>query len=108
MKSITLNLPESMAALYPKVGDKIFLSALRESVKRLVLDEQKELNDINKRIKIFEKKYKVNFQDFQKNLPDDADYQMHEDYGEWSYLVDSAGAIEEDISNYRRLNGEVK
>ncbi|MBC8183102.1 hypothetical protein H8E88_18520 [candidate division KSB1 bacterium] len=45
MKPITLNLPESIAVLYPKVGDKVFLSALRESVKRLVLDEQKELKN---------------------------------------------------------------
>ncbi len=108
MKSITLNLPESIATLHPKVGDKIFLSALRESVKQFVLDEQKELKNINKRMKIFEKKYQTKFQNFQKNLPDDADFQMHEDYGEWSYLIDVAKAIEEDILNYRRLNGEVK
>ncbi len=51
---------------------------------------RKSSKTINKRIKIFEKKYKTNFQDFRKNLPEDAGYQMHEDYGEWSYLVDSA------------------
>jgi hypothetical protein len=40
-----------------------------------------------------------------KNLPPDGDYQLHEDYGEWSYLVDVAASIEKHISNYKKLNG---
>ena len=107
MKTITLNLPESIAELYPKVGDKVFLSALRESIKRLIGEEQRNLEVINNRIKNFEKKYKTNFKNFQENLPPNGDYQLHEDYGEWSYLVDVAAAFEKDIANYQRLNGVV-
>ncbi len=108
MKTITLNLPEPIAELYPKVGDKVFLYALRESIKRLIVDERKNLKAINVRINKFEKRYDTNFKDFQENLPPDGDFQVHEDYGEWSYLEDVAATIEKDITNYQRLNGVVE
>ena len=108
MGTITLNLPDSIAELYPKVGEKVFLTALRESIRRMIKDEQGNLKTINKRIKSFEKKYETNFKNFQKTLPPDGDHQLHEDYGEWSYLVDVASAIEKDITNYQKLNGMVK
>jgi len=105
MKRITLELPESMAELYPKVDDRVFLSALRLSLKQLIREEQKKLKTMNKRISIFEKKYKKTFAEFKEDFPLDGDVQLHEDYGEWSYLVNVAGAIEQDIKKYRHLNG---
>ncbi len=107
MKTITLKLPETIAELYPKVGEKVFLSALRESVRHTIKEEQQTLLDINKRIKSFESKYKTDFSNFRKNLPPDGDYELHEDYGEWSYLIDVAAEIKKDIANYQRLNGAV-
>ena len=38
-------------------------------------------------------------------MPSDGDVQLHEDYGEWSYLVTVANSIREDIQKYRCLNG---
>jgi hypothetical protein len=108
MGTITLNLPDAIVELYPKVGDKVFLSALRESIKQHIKDEHDNLKTIKKRIKFYEKKYTTNFEIFEKNLPPDGDYQIHEDYGEWSYLVDVAKAIEKDIANYQKLNGKVQ
>ena len=105
MKSVTLNLPDPIAELYPKIGDKVFLSALRESARHLIDEEQKKLKEIRSRIKTYEKKYNTKFHNFQKNLPQDSDYQIHEDYGEWSYLIDVVAAIEIDIANYQKLNG---
>lgn len=105
MKRITLELPESMAELYPKVGNKVFLSALHLSVKQLIRDEQKKLKSINKRMSVFEKKYRATFSEFEKSLPSDGDVQLHEDYGEWSYLVTVADSIQEDIQKYSHLNG---
>lgn len=105
MKTVTLNVPEPIAKLYPKVGDKLFLSALREAIKRLITEEQRNLKTIQKRMSDYERKYKTDFQNFQKNLPPDGDYQLHEDFGEWSYLNDVAHAIEDDLATYQRLNG---
>jgi hypothetical protein len=105
MKTVTLNVPEPIAELYPKVGDKLFLSALREAIKRLIDEEQRNLKVIQKRMSVYERKYKTDFHAFQSNLPPDSDYQLHEDYGEWSYLADVAQAIEDDLATYQRLNG---
>ena len=105
MKKVTLNVPESIAELHAKVGDKLFLSALREAVKQLIRKEQRDLKIIQKRITVFERKYKTEFGKFQENLPPEGDYQLHEDYGEWSYLTDVARTIEKDLAIYQRLNG---
>jgi len=105
MKTVTLNVPESIAELHSKVGDKLFLSALRVSLKHFIRDEQRNLKSIQKRIAAFERKYKADFLSFQENLPSEGDYQLHEDFGEWSYLIDVAHAIEKDMATYQRLNG---
>jgi len=107
MKTVTLNVPESIAELYPKVGEKLLLSTLREAIKRLIREEQRNLKAVQRRILVFERKYKADFSDFQKNLPPEGDFRLHEDYGEWSYLTDVAMAINKDIANYQRLNGTV-
>jgi hypothetical protein len=105
MKTVTLNIPEPIAELSPKIGDKLLRSALREAVTHLIRDERRKLSAIHKRLSTFQRKYKTDFNDFQNNLPSDNDFQLHEDYGEWSYLVDVAQAIENDIATYQRLNG---
>ncbi len=105
MKTVALNLPDSLAELYPKVGDKVFRMALRESVAHLIREEQINLKKLMRRIKAFEKKYKLDFVEFEKNLPV-GDFQLHEDYGEWSFLVLAAQEIEKDIKKYEHLNGK--
>lgn len=105
MKRVTLELPETMAELYPKVADRVFRSALRLSLKQLIKEERNKLKTIYKRMSVFEKKYKATFAEFEKSLPSDGDVQLHEDYGEWSYLDAVAKAIEYDIEKYHRLNG---
>jgi DNA-binding ferritin-like protein (Dps family) len=79
---------------------------LRESVARLIKEEKTNLKKIIRRIKVFEKKYNTDFTQIEKNLPS-GDFQLHEDYGEWSFLVDVAKEIEKDIANYEQLNGKV-
>jgi hypothetical protein len=107
MKTITLKVPETIAELQAKVGDKLFLSALRETAEHFIRDEHRRLKSFQKRIAVFERKYKTTFSEFQKYLPAEGDYQFHEDYGEWSYLMDVTSAIEKEIAAYRRLNGAI-
>ena len=105
MTTIQLKLPDRVARFYPKIGEKVFLQALRESVKRLIIEERQELKNTNARIRKYERKYKMNFETFEKRMPSAGDYETHEDYGEWSYLVEKAKALVQDIDNYGRLNG---
>jgi len=41
MTTIQLKLPDQVARFYPKIGEKVFLPALRESVKRLIIENLK-------------------------------------------------------------------
>lgn len=108
MKAVTINLPDTIADLYSKVGEKLFLSTLRVAVDNLIEEERQSLLNIQIRIQGFEKKYKSNFEEYEQNFPADANYQMHEDYGEWSYLNDVQKAIEKDIQTYQKLRGGEK
>lgn len=108
MTSITLKVPASTAKLYPKVGAKVFLQALRESVQRLIAEERQELRKVNGLRRKFERKYKMPFERYEKKLPPEGSYLLHEDYAEWSYLEERAAAILSDISTYEQLYGTFK
>lgn len=103
MTTIQLKLPESVARFYPKIGEKVFLQALNESVRRLINEERAELKQTMARIRRYERKYKCKFAAFEKRLSAEGNYEAHEDYGEWSYLEEKAKLIGEDIANYERL-----
>ncbi|MDZ7290037.1 MAG: hypothetical protein ONB44_13675 [candidate division KSB1 bacterium] len=108
MTTIQLKLPESIARFYPKIGDKVFLQALRESVNRLIAEERQELKITKTRIRRYERKYKCTFETFEKRMPSGGNFDTHEDYGEWSYLVEKAKMIVNDIAEYERLVGHEK
>ncbi len=103
MTTIQLKLPESVARFYPKIGEKIFLQALNESVRRLIDEERLELRNTITRIRRYERKYKCNFEAFEKRLSSEGNYETHEDYGEWSFLEEKAKLIADDIADYERL-----
>lgn len=105
MTTIQLKLPESVARFYPKIGEKVFLQALNESVRRLIVEERKELKLTKTRIRRYERKYKCSFKVFQKRMSSEGNYAIHEDYGEWSFLEEKARLIGADIANYERLAG---
>lgn len=103
MTTIQLKLPESVARFYPKIGEKIFLQALNESVRRLINEERVELKQTLARIRRYERKYKCKFATFKKRLSSQGNYEIHEDYGEWSYLEEKAKLMGDDIASYERL-----
>lgn len=103
MTTIQLNLPEAVARFYPKIGEKIFLQALNESVRRLIAEERVELKQALARIRRYERKYKCTFKVFEKRISAEGNFETHEDYGEWSYLEEKVKFINDDIANYERL-----
>jgi hypothetical protein len=105
MTIIQLELPESVARFYPKISEKVFLQALRVSVKRLIAEERQELKITKAGIRKYERKYKMRFEAFKERMPPEGNYETHEDYGEWSYLVEKAEIIAQDIADYERLCG---
>jgi len=55
-----------------------------------------ELEEVEKKIKEFEEKYGVRFEDFEKNLPDN--FEAHEIWMDWKSLVETRKAIEEELN----------
>jgi len=68
-------------------GIALYLSSLK---KRLFLAQAKNRQ--------FEEKYNISLEKLDiKGLPDDADYQMHEDYLMWHHWVDNIGKLKKQI-----------
>ncbi len=100
-----LKLPKSISRLYSKLDEKIFVQALQIALRRTIAQERKELKTVQARISKFERKYKKRFREFEKNIPPEGDYRVHEDYIEWSFLHDKAVILEKDINDYDRVYG---
>lgn len=74
-------------------GAVLRLSSLR---KRLFLAQSKE--------RLFEERYGINLTQLDaKGLPDDAGYEMHEDYIMWHHWAAVAGKLEEDIASLETI-----
>ena len=68
-------------------GIALYLSSLK---KRLFLAQAKNQQ--------FEEKYNISLEKLDvEGLPEDADYQMHEDYLMWHHWVDNIGKLKEQI-----------
>jgi hypothetical protein len=105
MTTIQIQVPESLAKHYLRFGEKDFIEGIRYTICQNLKKEKRRLEEVLQKIQTFEEKYKADFETFEKNFPDTNDYQIHEDYVEWSHWVDVAKAIENDIEEYSRLYG---
>ena len=47
----------------------------------------------------------MGFEDFKENIPADGDYKVHEDFIEWSFWVDVKNKLDEEIKEFKKLNG---
>jgi DNA-binding ferritin-like protein (Dps family) len=98
-------LPKSLSHLYSKLDEKILVQALQIALRRTIAQERKELKSTQARIRKFEHKYKKRFREFEKNIPPQGDYVVHEDYAEWSFLQDKAEILERDVADYEKVYG---
>ena len=88
-----LSLPREERESIISHGTAIRLSNLR---KRLFLAESK--------LRHFEEKYKVGLAQLDADgLPDDADYEMHEDYVMWHHWTGVADNIKKDIASLEKI-----
>ena len=107
MTTTDLKLPKSISRLYSRLDEKVLLQALQIALRRTIAQERKELKTVQTRIRKFERKYKKRFREFEKNLPPEGDYVIHEDYGEWSFLHEKAGILAQDIADYEKVYGRL-
>lgn len=65
--------------------------------KQKIQDELEQKAEAKEHQQKFEKKYKCTFIEFEKEMPKEGDFQLHEDYVKWSFWEDVLDRIEKDL-----------
>ncbi|MCU0290102.1 MAG: hypothetical protein MUF15_27420 [Acidobacteria bacterium] len=97
MIETTIRVPGNIAIR--KVSDEIIYRAFAIAVEKKKKDIQRELNRLNSKIKRFERKYKMSFEKFEREMGDS--FQEHNDWSDWSFLVESRKQLLEEIENFK-------
>ncbi|MFH1148271.1 MAG: hypothetical protein V1736_11270 [Pseudomonadota bacterium] len=88
MTKIELTIPDSFSKIDPELRDRIVAGAMREVASVQLREKEVELEEARKNILKFEETYHSSFEDFEKELPKDANHKLHEDLVEWSFWND--------------------
>lgn len=93
IENVFESLPQEAKVTIISHGIALYLSSLK---KRLFLAQAK--------IRQFEEKYNMSLDNLDmKGLPDNADYQMHEDYLIWHHFADHIGKLKKQIDILQSL-----
>lgn len=92
MTSITINIPNSYSEILDDMSDTLYVEALNLVAKEKLRSKERELDQISKKISQFEKKYKCNYDEFEKQMSDSL--KAHDDWIEWSYLIEIKSALD--------------
>lgn len=83
----------------------LFKAALFEVIAKRREQLLHELEEVEKKIKEFEEKYGVKFEDFEENLPDN--FEAHEVWMDWKSLVETRKAIEKELNEIDEVRREL-
>lgn len=101
MTEITLKIPGEIKKLVDDLQEPIYIEAIREVASKKLAEKRKKLIDFQKKIKKFEDKYSTFYDEFCKNVP--ADRIGHEDWIEWTYLVEVQAELHSSIQKLEML-----
>ena len=79
-------------------------SALRKIARKKYNEKKKKLNRFRRRIRIYENRYNLTFEEFSKNLPDTK--KAHDDWIEWTFLYESIKELEKTLLKLEQLLGK--
>lgn len=85
MAKVELIEPDKLSKIDPDLRDKLLAGAIREVASVQLGEKEEELKEAKRHVLEFEDKYKKKLEHFEKDLPEDADYKLHEDLVEWSF-----------------------
>ena len=105
MTEITIEIPDSLHKVLPVLKKPFLLRAVRNIAKNKIKENKQQLKEAQKNIEEFEKRYNMTFGKFKENFPPDANFQVHEDFVEWSFREDVKNKINEEIKEFKKLNG---
>jgi hypothetical protein len=96
MTEATIRIPGNIDVR--KVSDEIVYKAFSIAIEKKRKEIQKELKRVDSKIKRFEKKYKMSFEEYEKTMGDS--FQHHNDWIDWSFLVENRKQLVEEIQNF--------
>lgn len=89
MKTIHISLPDNLSRIVKK--DKtVLIEAMRHVATNRFKELKEELNEAEKAIKRYERRYKINFNSFEKQMKRGKflGYKEHEDYNDWFFWTE--------------------
>lgn len=104
MIEITVKVSKDIRDIVSATGETLYVEALNQVAFKRIFYLQKQIEEINEKTKIYEKKYKKNYEEFSYDVPDTVE--GHDDWIEWSYLVKVANELSRKIDRLRLLKGE--
>lgn len=107
MTTLNVTVPDILSKFDRIRKEEILLGAIRHVVVAKLREEKKDAEKALKTIKGYEKKYKMSFEEFEKNMPRGGDADLHENWLDWSFYSDVYSRIQEDVQKLQRLLGEI-
>lgn len=103
MAEISLEIPNDLKELVQDTDQALYVEALKEVAFKRMSYNQKRLRELQEKINELEQKYQCSYEDFASNMPDSL--QAHEDWIEWTFLIQSAEALSQKIQKLSLLAG---
>jgi len=104
MIEVRVKIPEDMKDIIAGTNETIYVEALKEIARKKMPELQKRLRTINKKIKAYQLKYGVSYDEFSRSVPDTI--KGHDDWIEWSYLVKLADELSTKTAKLSLLLGK--
>jgi len=104
MVEVKVKVPKDISDVVFEMGETIYVEALREVAGNRLSYTQNRLDDLRKKISMYESKYGKSFQKFSQNVPDTVE--GHDDWIEWSYLSKLADELSTKINKLRLVVGK--
>ncbi|OGP12085.1 MAG: hypothetical protein A2056_00500 [Deltaproteobacteria bacterium GWA2_42_85] len=103
MAEVTIKIPDDIKDILGEINEMIYVEAVKEIARKKITYVQRRLKEMRKKIAIYEAKYGKSYGEFSQNVPDTL--KGHDDWIEWSYLVDIADELAKKIEKLRFLIG---
>lgn len=104
MERMEVRIPRVLSML-PESEKGTFSKTIASSAKLRVAVLEKRLREAQAMLQKFEDKYGKTYPDFERDFPDNADIQTHEDLVEWAFWDRVAGDCSAAIEGYKLLTG---
>ncbi|MDX1957937.1 MAG: hypothetical protein SFU98_05155 [Leptospiraceae bacterium] len=101
MTTLSIEIPDDLKPLLDDLDYQTHLSALKVVALKNIKTKEKKITELMKKDQTFSTKYKLSFEEFNKNIPED--FGAHEDWIDWSYTHNLLLELESSISKYKFL-----